>query len=174
MGMESENALLASFIDMYGKCDRSSQMSQVSDEVDALRIGACSTLVSGLQRKGFVDEALMVFRQFKDKGIDLNALSSLIHGRATGFSIRSSGSSGDVYVGSALIRISDFFKPMQEMWKDCMMQLINNDKIIVFDFLCPFAGDSDSDANIEKNLRTRPLPTPAYRLSVPSIGHSPK
>ncbi|XP_058216979.1 uncharacterized protein LOC131327871 [Rhododendron vialii] len=44
-----------------------------------------------------------------------------------------------------------------------------NIEIIVFDFLSPFAGDSDSDANIEKNLRARTLPTPAYRLSVPSI-----
>ncbi|KAI8569558.1 hypothetical protein RHMOL_Rhmol02G0287700 [Rhododendron molle] len=49
-------------------------MSQVFDEMDALDIDACSAQVSWLSRNGFVDEALIVVREFKDKGIDLNVV----------------------------------------------------------------------------------------------------
>lgn len=61
MGLESDKCIVSALIDMYEKCGCNSQMSQVFDEVDALHIGACSTLVSGLQRKSFLDEALRVF-----------------------------------------------------------------------------------------------------------------
>ncbi|KAF7143804.1 hypothetical protein RHSIM_Rhsim05G0215000 [Rhododendron simsii] len=75
MGMVSDKCIVSSLIDMYGKCGCSSQMSQVFDEMEALDVGACSAIVSGLSRNGLVDEALMVFRQFKDKGVDLNVVS---------------------------------------------------------------------------------------------------
>ncbi|KAG5549983.1 hypothetical protein RHGRI_015074 [Rhododendron griersonianum] len=286
--------------------------TRIGDVVNGLRPeggkkGACSTLVSGLQRKGFVDEALMVFRQFKDKGIDLNALSctywitacsrngkdmeafgpiqtdancwgctrnlvswnAILGGYANAWKsyaieifqlIQRSGQPDLVSFTEKILLYgpmssifghcfekrwfdvtcsSDIFKPMQEMWKGCMMLLNNNVKekpvgtmsshcrltwssdfrldpepsfcfcnrlhkscssvngncrnpqhvslptcmhvidscsnpnsslgkanlilaislqIIVFDFLSLFAGDYDSDANIEKNLRSKPLP----------------
>ncbi|KAF7116806.1 hypothetical protein RHSIM_RhsimUnG0014300 [Rhododendron simsii] len=75
MGTVSDKCIVSALIDMYGKCGCGSQMSQVFDEMDALDVGACSALVSGLSRNGLVDEALMVFRQSKDKGVDLNVVS---------------------------------------------------------------------------------------------------
>ncbi|KAI8545133.1 hypothetical protein RHMOL_Rhmol07G0019000 [Rhododendron molle] len=42
-------------------------MSQVFDEMDALDIDACSAFVSGLSRNGFVDEARVVFMQFRQR-----------------------------------------------------------------------------------------------------------
>lgn len=75
MGWGSDKCIISALIDMYGKCRCSSQMSRVFDEMDELDIGACSALISGLSRNGLVDEALMVFRQFKDKGMDLNVVS---------------------------------------------------------------------------------------------------
>ncbi|KAG5547024.1 hypothetical protein RHGRI_012898 [Rhododendron griersonianum] len=50
-------------------------MSQVFDEMDSFDIDTCSAQVSWLSRNSFVDEALMLFREFKDKGIDLNVVS---------------------------------------------------------------------------------------------------
>ncbi|KAF7149154.1 hypothetical protein RHSIM_Rhsim03G0002600 [Rhododendron simsii] len=75
MGTVSDKCIVSALIDMYGKCGCGSQTSQVFDEMDALDVGACSALVSGLSRNGLVDEALMVFRQSKDKGVDLNVVS---------------------------------------------------------------------------------------------------
>ncbi|KAI8556988.1 hypothetical protein RHMOL_Rhmol05G0298900 [Rhododendron molle] len=75
MGTVLDKCIVSSLIDMYGKCGCSSQMSQVFDEMEALDVGACSALVSGLSRNGLVEEALMVFRQFKDEGVDLNVVS---------------------------------------------------------------------------------------------------
>lgn len=76
IAMESDKYIVSAIIDMCGKCGCelcgkcgcSSQMSQVFDDRDVLDICACSALISGVSRNGIVDEALMVLRQFKDKG----------------------------------------------------------------------------------------------------------
>ncbi|KAG5538402.1 hypothetical protein RHGRI_019097 [Rhododendron griersonianum] len=54
-------------------------MSQVFDEMDAFDIDACSAFVGGLSRNGFVDEARMVFMQFRQRDrLELVYWTSLI------------------------------------------------------------------------------------------------
>ncbi|CAL5349448.1 unnamed protein product [Camellia sinensis] len=74
-GIELDKCIVSALIDMYGKCACSSAMSQVFDEMDQLDLGACNALVAGLSRNGLADEALMVFKQFKSKEMDLNVVS---------------------------------------------------------------------------------------------------
>ncbi|KAL6963432.1 hypothetical protein U1Q18_043587 [Sarracenia purpurea var. burkii] len=74
-GIAPDKCVVTALIDMYGKCGSSAEMSLVFDEMDQLEIGACNALVTGLSRNGFVDEALMAFRQFKGEGMDLNVVS---------------------------------------------------------------------------------------------------
>ncbi|KAI8003066.1 Pentatricopeptide repeat-containing protein [Camellia lanceoleosa] len=74
-GIELDKCVVSALIDMYGKCACSSAMSQVFDEMDQLDLGVCNALVAGLSRNGLADEALMVFKQFKSKEMDLNVVS---------------------------------------------------------------------------------------------------
>ncbi|KAG5539183.1 hypothetical protein RHGRI_019670 [Rhododendron griersonianum] len=104
MGMELDKCIVSTVIDMYGKCSCSSQMSQVFDEMDALDIDACSAPVSRLSKKGFVDEAVMVFRQFKDKGIDSNVVS----GHIEAYSAQVSWFSRNGFVDEALMVFREF------------------------------------------------------------------
>ncbi|XP_059637116.1 pentatricopeptide repeat-containing protein At1g20230 [Cornus florida] len=75
VGVDSDKCVVTALIDLYGKCACTSEMLQVFNEMDESDIGACNALVAGLSRNGLADEALMVFRQFKDQGMDLNVVS---------------------------------------------------------------------------------------------------
>ncbi|KAA8537481.1 hypothetical protein F0562_027089 [Nyssa sinensis] len=75
LGIGMDKCVISALIDMYGKCACTSELSQVFDEMGYLDLGACNALVAGLSRNGLADEALMVFRQFKGQGMDLNVVS---------------------------------------------------------------------------------------------------
>ncbi|CAL8098845.1 unnamed protein product [Prunus armeniaca] len=74
-GLGSDKCVVSALIDLYGKCACSFEMSQVFHEMDQMDVGACNALVTGLSRNGLVDNALEVFRQFKDQGMELNIVS---------------------------------------------------------------------------------------------------
>ncbi|KAI5353649.1 hypothetical protein L3X38_006543 [Prunus dulcis] len=74
-GLGSDKCVVSALIDMYGKCACSFETSQVFHEMDQMDVGACNALVTGLSRNGLVDNALKVFRQFKDQGMELNIVS---------------------------------------------------------------------------------------------------
>ncbi|BFG17582.1 hypothetical protein CerSpe_038560 [Prunus speciosa] len=74
-GLGSDKCVVSALIDMYGKRACSFEMSQVFHEMDQMDVGACNALVTGLSRNGLVDNALEVFRQFKDRGMELNIVS---------------------------------------------------------------------------------------------------
>ncbi|KAL6295521.1 hypothetical protein ACE6H2_003663 [Prunus campanulata] len=74
-GLGSDKCVVSALIDMYGKRACSFEMSQVFHEMDQMDVGACNALVTGLSRNGLVDDALEVFRQFKDQGMELNIVS---------------------------------------------------------------------------------------------------
>ncbi|KAI4354681.1 hypothetical protein L6164_003528 [Bauhinia variegata] len=74
-GLGLDKFVASALLDMYGKCARALDMSQVFDEVDQMEIGSCNAFLTGLSRNGLVDTALVVFRQFKAQGLELNVVT---------------------------------------------------------------------------------------------------
>ncbi|KAF3457510.1 hypothetical protein FNV43_RR02168 [Rhamnella rubrinervis] len=74
-GLEPDKYTVTALINMYGKCACTLEMSQVFNELDQMDVGACNALVTGLSRNGLVDNAIEIFRRFKNQGLELNTVS---------------------------------------------------------------------------------------------------
>ncbi|XP_043690837.1 pentatricopeptide repeat-containing protein At1g20230-like [Telopea speciosissima] len=74
-GLGSDKCVVSALLDMYGKCGCTLEMMLAFDEVAQMDLGSCNALVAGLARNGHVEDALRVFRQFEDQGIELNVVS---------------------------------------------------------------------------------------------------
>lgn len=65
----------SALVDMYGKCGCTMEMLQLFEEMVQMEVGSCNALIAGLSRNGLVDDALTMFREFKNQGIELNVVS---------------------------------------------------------------------------------------------------
>ncbi|XP_042485748.1 pentatricopeptide repeat-containing protein At1g20230-like [Macadamia integrifolia] len=74
-GLGSDKCVVSALLDMYGKCGCTLEMMLAFNEVAQMNLGSCNALVAGLARNGLVEDALSVFRQFKDQRIELNVVS---------------------------------------------------------------------------------------------------
>ncbi|MCL7040563.1 hypothetical protein MKW94_001425 [Papaver nudicaule] len=74
-GLGLDKWVVTALIDMYGKCGCASEMLQVFKEMAQMDVGSCNALVCGLSRNGRVDDALEMFRQFKNQGLQLDVVS---------------------------------------------------------------------------------------------------
>ncbi|KAK8945010.1 Pentatricopeptide repeat-containing protein [Platanthera zijinensis] len=74
-GFEEDECVVSALINMYGKCRAREEMSRVFDEGGCRDIGSCNAIVAALARNGLAVEALMRFKMFRDRGIELNVVS---------------------------------------------------------------------------------------------------
>ncbi|GAV76255.1 PPR domain-containing protein/PPR_2 domain-containing protein/PPR_3 domain-containing protein/DYW_deaminase domain-containing protein [Cephalotus follicularis] len=74
-GLGQDKCVVTALIDMYAKCACTLELSRVFDEMEDRDIGACNALITGLSRNGLFGNALELFRQFKDQGMELNVVS---------------------------------------------------------------------------------------------------
>ncbi|KAK7270683.1 hypothetical protein RJT34_26013 [Clitoria ternatea] len=74
-GLELDKFVASAVIDMYGKCGCVLEMSRVFGEGDEMEIGSLNAFVTGLSRNGMVDDALEVFKKFKDRDMELNVVT---------------------------------------------------------------------------------------------------
>ncbi|MCL7051867.1 hypothetical protein MKW94_001202 [Papaver nudicaule] len=74
-GLGLDKWVVTALIDMYGKCGCASEMLKVFKEMAQMDVGSCNALVCGLSRNGRVDDALEMFRQFKNQGLQLDVVS---------------------------------------------------------------------------------------------------
>ncbi|KAF5182986.1 Pentatricopeptide repeat-containing protein [Thalictrum thalictroides] len=73
--LHSDKWVVSALLDMYGKCGSPSAMMQVFYELPQMEVASCNALVAGLSRNGLVEDALKVFKQYKDNKIELNVVS---------------------------------------------------------------------------------------------------
>lgn len=74
-GFGSYACVVSALIDMYGKCRCTTEILEVFNDIVERDVGSCNALIAGLSRNGFADDALRMFRQFKNQGIGLNVIS---------------------------------------------------------------------------------------------------
>ncbi|KAJ4954439.1 hypothetical protein NE237_011222 [Protea cynaroides] len=74
-GLGSDKCVVSALLDMYGKCGCTLEMMLAFDEMAQMDLGSCNALIAGLARNCLVEDALRMFRQFKDQGIELNVVS---------------------------------------------------------------------------------------------------
>lgn len=74
-GIGSDKFVVSALIDMYGRCTRALEMSQVFDESEQTEIVSCNAFLTGLSRNGLIDTALEVFKRFKAQGMELNVVT---------------------------------------------------------------------------------------------------
>ncbi|KAL2895309.1 hypothetical protein RDABS01_011218 [Bienertia sinuspersici] len=74
-GFSADKWVVSSLVDMYGKRACVSEMKQVFSEMSCMEIGSCNALISALSRNGLVDDALVMFSQMREQGMDLNVVS---------------------------------------------------------------------------------------------------
>lgn len=75
LGLESDNCVVSSLVDMYGKCASKVEMFQVFNEMSKVDLGAFNALIAGLSRNSLADNALNLFNRFKDSGMNLNVVT---------------------------------------------------------------------------------------------------
>ncbi|VFR01387.1 unnamed protein product [Cuscuta campestris] len=75
LGCKLDICIVSSLIDMYGKCGCTTEMSLVFEDMAQKDLGACNAMISGLSRNGLVDEAVKVFKQCRDEGMDANVVT---------------------------------------------------------------------------------------------------
>lgn len=74
-GLASDKWVVSSFIDMYGKGSCASEMKRAFDDMGCMEIGSCNALVAGFARNGLIDDAVAVFSQMREQGMDMNVVS---------------------------------------------------------------------------------------------------
>uniref|UniRef100_A0ACD5TAF9 Uncharacterized protein n=3 Tax=Avena sativa TaxID=4498 RepID=A0ACD5TAF9_AVESA len=74
-GCRLDACVVTALIDMYGKCGRADEISRVFHESSHMDVTSCNALVAGLSRNAQVSEALLLFREFVSRGVELNVVS---------------------------------------------------------------------------------------------------
>ncbi|KAK9740064.1 hypothetical protein RND81_03G008500 [Saponaria officinalis] len=74
-GFVSDVWVVSALVNMYGKCRRVPEMKSAFDELGYMETGSCNALATGLARNGLVDDALVLFKQMRGHGMDLNVVS---------------------------------------------------------------------------------------------------
>ncbi|GJN37295.1 hypothetical protein PR202_gb26231 [Eleusine coracana subsp. coracana] len=74
-GSRLDACVATGLIDMYGKCRRTEEIVRVFNESSHIDVASCNALIAGLSRNSQVSEALRLFREFVDRGFELNVVS---------------------------------------------------------------------------------------------------
>ncbi|XP_042063093.1 pentatricopeptide repeat-containing protein At1g20230-like [Salvia splendens] len=74
-GFGVDKCIVSALIDMYSKCGCPQEMLQAFEDTDQVDVGACNALIAGLTRHGLVDKALLVFKEHRANGMELNVVS---------------------------------------------------------------------------------------------------
>ncbi|KAL1542868.1 pentatricopeptide repeat-containing protein-like protein [Salvia divinorum] len=74
-GFGVDKCIVSALIDMYSKCGCPQEMLQAFEDTDQVDVGACNAYIAGLTRHGLFDKALLVFKEHRARGMELNVVS---------------------------------------------------------------------------------------------------
>ncbi|GLT34402.1 hypothetical protein SLA2020_089200 [Shorea laevis] len=74
-GLDSDDCVGASLVNMYVKCDEIGDAHKVFDRLPQRDVVSCSALLSAYARKGRVDVTMKLFNEMKDFGVEPNIIT---------------------------------------------------------------------------------------------------
>eukprot|EP00253_Pinus_taeda_P008201 PITA_08201 len=115
VGLESNASVSSATVDMYVKCGDIKNARKVFDQTLERDVVSWTTMVSGYAQKGYSEDALKLFCQMQEAGVDSNqytfssilkassSLVSLDRGKQIHAQILKHGLNSDISVGSSLV-----------------------------------------------------------------------